>query len=118
MGPSPFLPLPSTLSIDTVEQQSQTMVVHLYATSPTAPCPSCGTPGSRVHSCYCRTIADLPCVGQHLVFKLLVRKWVCPASSCSQRIFAERFPFLCAINPRPEVALLSLHKSGRSPQYS
>jgi transposase len=94
MGPTPFLPLPSTLSIDTVEQHSQTVVVHLYATSPTAPCPRCGTPGSRVHSRYSRTIADLPCVGQRLVLKLLVRKWVCPASSCSQRIFAERFPGL------------------------
>ena len=94
MGSSPFLPLPSTLSIDAVEHHSQTVVVHLSATSPTAPCPRCGTPGSRVHSRYSRTIADLPCVGQRLVLKLLVRKWVCPASSCSQRIFAERFPGL------------------------
>jgi transposase len=94
MGSSPFLPLPSTLGIDSVEQHSQTVVVHLSATSPTAPCPRCETPGSRVHSRYLRTIADLPCVGQRLVLKLLVRKWVCPASSCSQRIFAERFPGL------------------------
>lgn len=94
MGSSPFLPLPSTLSIDSVEQHSQTVVVHLSAISPTAPCPSCGTPGSRVHSRYSRTIADLPCAGQRLVLKLLVRKWVCPASACSQRIFAERFPGL------------------------
>lgn len=28
------------------------------------------------------------------MLKLLVRKWVCPASSCAQRIFAERFPGL------------------------
>jgi transposase len=41
-----------------------------------------------------RTIADLPCAGQCLVLKLLVRKWVCPASACAQRIFAERFPGL------------------------
>ena len=54
MGPSPFLPLPPTLSIDTVEQQGQTLMVHLHATSPTAPCPRCGMPGSRVHSRYGR----------------------------------------------------------------
>lgn len=94
MGSSPFLPLPSTLSIDSVEQHSQTVVVHLSANSPTAACPRCGTPGSRVHSRYFRTIADLPCVGQRLVLKLLVRKWVCPASACAQRIKASRFPGL------------------------
>src|SRR5215469_5208802 len=94
MGSSPFLPLPSTLRIDAVEHHSQTVVVHLSATPPTAPCPRCGTPGSRVHSRYLRTIADLPCVGQRLVLKLFVRKWVCPASSCSQRIKASRFPGL------------------------
>jgi hypothetical protein len=28
------------------------------------------------------------------VLKVLVRKWICPDASCSQRIFAERFPEL------------------------
>jgi hypothetical protein len=69
MGASPFLPLPATLSIDAVEQQDQTLLVHLHATSPIAPCPRCGTAGSRVHSRYLRTIADVACVGQRLVRK-------------------------------------------------
>ena len=38
-----------------------------------------------------RTVADLTCVGQRLILKLLVRKWVCPLDSCPQRIFAEQF---------------------------
>jgi len=33
----------------------------------------------------------MACGGQHVVLKLLVRKWVCPLASCPQRIFAEPF---------------------------
>jgi len=48
--------------------------------------------GSRVHSRYSRTIADVAFGGRNLVLKLLVRKWICPEASCSRHIFAERFP--------------------------
>jgi len=74
--------------------QDQTIIVHLYATSPTAACPQCGTAGSRVHSRYQRTIADVAFGGRKLVLKLLVRKWICAEASCSRHIFAERFPQL------------------------
>ncbi|HEY4386134.1 MAG TPA: ISL3 family transposase, partial [Ktedonobacteraceae bacterium] len=57
----------------------------------TALCPRCGTPGSRVHSRYVRTIADVAVGGRCLVLKLRVRKWICREASCSQQIFAERF---------------------------
>ncbi|WP_157507366.1 ISL3 family transposase [Ktedonobacter racemifer] len=70
------------------------MIVHLHATSPTSPCPRCGMSGSRVHSRYQRTVADVAFGGRHLMLKLLVRKWVCRVSSCPQHIFAERFPGL------------------------
>ena len=92
MSASPFLPLPSTLGIDLVEHEGQKLLVSLHATTQIAPCPRCGMPGSRVHSRYTRTVADVACGGQRLVLKLTVRKWVCSAASCSQRIFAERFP--------------------------
>src|ERR1051326_5729257 len=92
MSTSPFLPLPSTLSIDLVESEGQMLLVHLHATTQSAPCPRCGVPGSRVHSRYTRTVADVSCAGQRLVLKLTVRKWVCSEASCAQRIFAERFP--------------------------
>lgn len=57
-------------------------------------CPQCGTAGSWVHSRYQRTIADVAFGRRCLILKLLVRKWICPEASCSQRIFAERFPDL------------------------
>jgi transposase len=80
------------LDLDSIEVQDLTIIVHLHATSPTAACPQCGTAGSRVHSRYQRTIADVAFGGRNLELKLLVRKWICPEASCSRHIFAERFP--------------------------
>ena len=91
MDVTSVLALPSTLTVDRVERSTQGLTVYLYATTSTVSCPRCGTAGSRVHSRYTRTAADLTCVGQRLTLKLLVRKWVCPSDSCSQRIFAEPF---------------------------
>src|SRR6266566_4702329 len=91
---SSFLALPSTFTVDRVERSTQGLVVSLHATTSTVSCPKCGTAGSRVHSRYSRTVADITCVGQRLILKLLVRKWVCPLDSCPQRIFAEPFPGL------------------------
>jgi transposase len=70
----------------------RTVIVYLHATSPTAACSQCGTAGSRIHSRYSRTIADLAFGGRNLVLRLLVRKWICPEASCSRHIFAECFP--------------------------
>jgi len=80
------------VSLETIEVQNQTIIVHLHATSPIALCPQCGTPGFRVHSRYVRTIGDVAFGGRSLILKLRVRKLLCREVSCSQRIFAERFP--------------------------
>jgi transposase len=82
------------LDLDSIEVQEQTVIVHLHAIAPTAACPYCGTVGSRVHSRYERSIADVAFGGRKLELKLLVRKWICPEASCSRHIFAERFPEL------------------------
>ena len=91
MDVASLLALPPTLTVDRVERSAQGLTVYLYATTSTVSCPRCGTAGSRVHSRYVRTVADLTCVGQRLILKLLVRKWVCPLDSCPKRIFAEQF---------------------------
>jgi len=39
-------------------------------------------------------MTDVAFGGRCLVLKLLVRKWICPETSCCQKIFAERFPGL------------------------
>jgi transposase len=91
MDVTSVLALPSTLAVEKVERNPQGLTVYVYATTSSVSCPRCGTAGSRIHSRYFRTVADLTCVGQRLTLKLLVRKWVCPLSSCPQRIFAEQF---------------------------
>ena len=88
------LGFPPTLAIDTIERSTEGLTIFLYATTFCVCCPRCGTAGSRVHSRYTRTVADLTCVGQRLILKLLVRKWRCPLDSCPQHIFAEPFPGL------------------------
>ena len=80
------------MDLDSIQVHEQTVIVYLHATSPTAACSQCGTAGSRVHSRYERTIADLAFGGRNLVLRLLVRKWICPEASCSRHIFAECFP--------------------------
>ena len=94
INPSSFFGFPCPLDLDNIEIHEQRIIVHLYATSPTAACPQCGTAGSRVHSRDPRTITDVAFGGRSLVLKLLVRKWICPEASCSRKLFAERFPGL------------------------
>jgi transposase len=86
--------LPVTLALDTITVRDHTITIHIHATAATTACPRCGTIGSRIHSRYQRTITDGPFAGRALVFKLRVRKWICPSPACPQRIFAERFPDL------------------------
>jgi transposase len=82
------------VSLETIEIHHQTIIIYLHASTSTALCPRCGTPGSRVHSRYERTIVDVAFGGRSLVLNLRVRKWICREASCSQHIFAERFPEL------------------------
>ena len=69
---SSFLGFPSTLTVDRVERSAEGLTVYLHATTSPVCCPRCGTAGSRIHSLYTRTVADLACVGQRLILKLLV----------------------------------------------
>lgn len=64
-------------------------------TSPTASCPSCGTPSSRVQSRYTRKLHGLPSSGRPVHLILSVRRFVCQDRTCAQKMFAERLPELC-----------------------
>ena len=55
-----------------------------------ATCPSCGGRSCRVHSRYTRTLQDLPCSGQALRVRVIVRRFRCMVPTCRARIFAER----------------------------
>jgi transposase len=88
-----FLDLP-TVEVEEVEIAEE-IILTLRTTSPTAPCPSCGTVSSRIQSRYTRTLRDLPSVGQPIRLIMHVRRFFCKKSICAQKIFVERLPDLC-----------------------
>src|SRR3954465_6179086 len=88
--------LPESESLELAEliadEAGVTMVVR--ACRPTACCPECGVPATRVHSWYQRRLGDLPWQGQSVAVQLYTRRWFCDAPACTRRIFTERFPAL------------------------
>lgn len=83
--------IPSELVAERVSEDEDAIIVAAHAASPSGRCPRCGTASSRVHSRYIRTVTDLPCCGRRVELRLTARRFVCTASDCLQKIFAERF---------------------------
>jgi transposase len=73
---------PSTLHLTLTVSSTQTV----------ASCPLCQSSTGRVHSCYERTLRDLPCAHFGLTLLLQVRKFFCINVACKRRIFTERLP--------------------------
>ena len=84
------LVIPDSLAVTSLEFTGERIVVYARVTSATACCPTCQMSSRRVHSHYTRTLADLPWAGMPVSFQVVVRRFRCPESDCSQRIFAER----------------------------
>src|SRR6266568_1804475 len=72
------------------------------------PCPECQQPSARIHSCYQRMVADLPCVGRNVILALTLRKFVCGTSTCPRKIFTERLPGLVESYARMTSRLIAL----------
>jgi transposase len=87
----PDLPNVEVEGVEVAEEITLT----LRTTSPTAPCPSCGTVSSRIQSRYTRTLRDLPSVGRPIRLIMHVRRFFCKKSTCAQKIFVERLRELC-----------------------
>src|SRR6266498_6051183 len=83
-----------TVEVEGVEGAEE-IILTLRTTSPTAPCPSCGTVSSRIQSRYRRVLRDLPAVGHPIRLIVHVRRFFCKKSTCAQKIFVERLPELC-----------------------
>jgi transposase len=89
-----LLSLPDGLAVDQVRVLYDCVTIGVRSVAPSAVCPLCSQPTTRIHSRYQRTVADLPSGGRQLVLSLVVRKFFCQTSACPRRIFAERFPDL------------------------
>ncbi|WP_024277774.1 ISL3 family transposase [Xanthobacter sp. 126] len=83
--------IPPDLVTEQVTEAGGTLIVHARAAAASRSCPRCSAPSRRIHSRYIRTVSDLPCSGRRLELRITTRRFVCTASRCQQRIFAERF---------------------------
>lgn len=83
--------IPAELAVGTVTESTDTIIVNTRAVLPHRSCPRCGTRTARIHSHYVRTVSDLPCCGRRVELRVVARRFICPASYCDQKIFAERF---------------------------
>lgn len=92
----PLLPDPCRLHLTLLRAENDriTMVAASNATS--AACPLCYQPSTRIHSRYCRTLADLPWHGIAVRLQLTVHRFVCGTTTCKRRIFAEPIPSIAA----------------------
>ncbi len=60
-------------------------------------CPLCARASSRVHSCYARTVSDLPSRhGISVELEVRARRFFCDEPSCERKIFCERLPEVAA----------------------
>lgn len=89
-----LLPRASGVQLRHVALTDTTATVDLVSVQLPVVCPRCGTPTSRVHSRYTRTLADLPWAGFAVQIHLTVRKFRCPVATCPQKIFSEHLPTL------------------------
>jgi transposase len=95
MKVEPLFSLPKGVEVTSIEVTENGLIISAVSTQPSACCPLCSSAATRVHSHYTRTIADLPCAGQHVRLLLQVRKFFCEVSTCTRKIFAERLtPFV------------------------
>ncbi len=94
MEVSSLLSLPEGLHVEWIELHGADLLVGVVSLSPSSCCPLCSQASSQVHSCYQRTLRDVPCGDRKVVLRLSVRKFFCRNPDCPRKIFAERLsPF-------------------------
>ena len=84
-----FFSVGEGLELTQTERLEGQLALHVTATSPSALCPLCQQPATRLHSRYRRTVKDLPCAGQRVRLILHVGKFFCETVTCVRKVFAE-----------------------------
>ena len=83
--------IPAGLVVESAAEDDGMMVVLARSAAKRRACPLFGRFCGRVHSRYAGTVADLACAGRTVGLRLAARRFVCEATCCRRRIFAERF---------------------------
>jgi transposase len=94
MSPIALLPDLPGFCVEQISRTESRIVITARATSPTACCPDCEQPSSRVHSYYTRSPLDLPSSGRRVLLTLRVRHFRCANALCPRKTFAEPLPNL------------------------
>lgn len=105
MGSRTLLPDVDELSMESLKNESQRIVIRVRTIRGRASCPSCGTFSGRVHSYYTRNLADLPWNGVPVTVQMRSRRFFCRAGRCKQRIFTERLAHTVAPHARRTLRL-------------
>jgi transposase len=85
-----LLPHLAGVIVEEVTAAAGLLLVTARARAPEAACPGCGTVSRRVHSRYCRTLADAAVGGRPAAIVLAVRRFFCAAPGCPRKTFAEQ----------------------------
>src|SRR5947209_8201501 len=86
--------LPETIAIEAIYPTKTHLTIQVACRLKSAACPLCQHSSERIHGCYGRTVADVPCGGRRVTLALTVRKFVCRTPDCPRKIFTERLPAL------------------------
>ncbi|WP_406739580.1 ISL3 family transposase (plasmid) [Streptomyces sp. NBC_00853] len=100
-----FLPDLKDVLIQGVDDLADAVVVTVRTVGKEAGCPSCGALSARVHSRYRRVLDGLAAGGRPVSISLVVRRFFCRETACSQRIFAEQVGGLTTRYARRTTAL-------------
>jgi transposase len=85
-----LLPHLAGVVVEAVTAAAGLLLVTARARAPEAACPGCGTVSDRVHSRYCRTLADAAVGGRPAAIALTVRRFFCADPVCLRKTFAEQ----------------------------
>jgi transposase len=83
--------VPRGFVVDETMSDGSELLIAVRPIAKTSACPGCRTLSQRIHSRYCRSLADLPVAGRRVRLIARVRRFYCDAILCGRRIFAERF---------------------------
>mgnify|MGYP003461588388 CR=1 FL=1 len=85
--------LPSTVKLkgNSCTYQTGSVLINALTCQLSSRCPLCNKRSNRIHSRYFRELADLPVSGNLVRIKLVSRKYFCDNTTCSRKIFTERF---------------------------
>jgi len=102
---SHLLPPDAHLHFETLLLEDNHLTLMAAMTAPKAICPDCYQPSHRMHSGYCRTLADLPWALMPVELRLHVRRFFCDTPLCERITFTERVPSVAPLYARTTTRL-------------